>query len=565
MRSGIVLRWVVPPWNRLPAVLAFALLLYQIAVPWVVPHFVTQDGPSHVYSATVLWDLLLHHGTSIYSPLYTIQRNLLPNWSSTVVLAAGRSMVGAEHAEQLFLTLAFLIGFLAWCYARRALAPGQSPWTPVANFLYQTWFLWIGFFNFYLGMALLPLAAGFYAQKEGWLSLRRAAALALVLLALFATHLMAAAVALTTVLAIGFWVHIAVPAVSGENLRHRWLPPVERVRQFGLLLLAAAPAMVLMLLWATRAETPVKLDPRIAWAWQEFPMHIFLTAGGEAKQRLLWEVLLSYAGVATLLLRRREWASSKGGLVLATLLVFVAYLVVPDRGFGGNEAKIRFSWAVFVLAGLVAYSASRLRLLHVPFAIFFAWFGCLNTIATGRTASSASNVAGNYLAVARRIAPGSSLVRLHYPTPELPAQYGYAGSGRDPVFHLDALVAARGRCLDLSDYEALSRVFPVVFKSYVDPGHLSVLWSFEGPDPDSDQALRWIDSDFPVPVDFVLVVGDIHSPEAAPMGMPKMIDYLDSTRRLLAASPDRVFRLYERRCEAAGANSERTAGRACAP
>jgi len=424
--------------------------------------------------------------------------------------------------------------------------------------------MWIGFFNFYLGMALLPLAIGFYVKKEGRLSLRRAAALALVLLVLFATHLIAAVVALATVLTIAFWVHIAVPVVCGSNASRRWLPPPDRVRQFGLLLLAAAPAAALLALWLAGAEAPAKLDPRVAWAWQQFPMHIFLTAGGEAKQRLLWQVLLGYAGLAALLLRGREWASAKGGLVLATLLVFAAYLLTPDRGLGGGEAKIRFSWAVFVLAGLVACSASRLRYLHVPMAIFFACFTWANTVATVRTAAAVNHVAEDYLTVARRIAPGSSFVRLRYPTPELAAQYGYVGIGRDPVFHLDALAAADGRCLDLSDYEALSRVFPVVFKSYIDSGQLSGLWSFEGPDADSDKTLQWINNNFPVPADFVLVVGDIRSPDAVRMGMPHIIDYLESTMRPVASSPGRTFRLYERRCGASSDDPERTAGRACA-
>jgi hypothetical protein len=550
-------------WHGLPTVLALALLVYQVSVPWLVPHFTTQDGPSHVYSATVLRDLMLHHKTSVYSALYTVQRHVLPNWTSTVVLAAGGAVAGAQHDEQLFIGLAFLIGFLAWCYARRSLAPAESRFTPVANFVYQTWFLWIGFFNFYLGMALLPLAIGWYACREGRLTPRRAAVLALLLLALFATHLIGAAVAMVVVLATAFWVHIAVPLVRGENPGRRRLPTPDRLRQFGWALLAAAPVVVLMGMFAAHAPAAVKFDSQIAWAWRQFPMHIFLTAGGEAGQRLLWEVLLGYAGLAVVLFKKQEWASAKGGLVLATLLIFAVYLLVPDRGFGGSEAKIRFSWAVFVLAGLVACSASRLRYLHVPLAIFFAWFGWSNALATQRTASAISHVAADYMAVAGRIAPGSSLVRLRYPTPQLAAQYGYEGAGKDPVFHLDALTAAAGRSLDLSDYEALSRMFPVVFKSYVDAGQLSGLWSFEGPDPDSDKTLDWINGNFPMPADFVLVVGDVQAAEAQRMGMPHMIGYLDSTMSQVASSPHGLFRLYERRCDAPRQSAERAPRRAC--
>ena len=555
----------LPLWTVLPAVLALVLLAYQLAVPWLVPHFSTQDGPSHVYSATVLWDLVLHHKTSAYSPLYTVQRGALPNWTATLILAAARPLVGAKHAERLFFSLAFLAGFLAWCYARLALAPQESRWTPVANFLYHTWFLWIGFFNFYLGMALVPLAIGLYVRKEGRLSSRRAAALALTLLVVFATHLVAAVVALMAILVIAFWVHIAVPVVCGTNARARWLPPLDRVRQFGLLLLAAAPVVLLMAVWLAKAEAPANFDPQIAWAWEQFPMHIFLTAGGEAKQPLLWEVLLGYAGLGALLLKGREWASAKGGLVLATLLVFAAYLFVPDKGFGGSEAKIRFSWAVFVLAGLVACSASRLRFLHLPMAVFFACFAWANTTATLRTAAAVSNVVEDYLKVARHIAPGSSFVRLRYPAPGLAAHYGYEGIGRDPVFHLDALVAADGHSLDLGDYEALDdRIFPVVFKSYVDRMQLSGLWSFEGPDPDSDKTLQWIEYSFPVPADFVLVVGDIRSPDSVRMGMPRIIDYLDSTMRPVASSPGRTFRLYQRRCGAPIDDPDRATGHPCA-
>lgn len=552
-------------WNWLPGILAFALLLYQLAVPWTVRHFVTQDGPSHVYSATVTWDLLLHHQTSVYSPLYTLRRKLLPNWTSTILLAMIRPIAGADHTEALFATFAFLLGFLTWCYANRVLSAGESAWTPVANFLYQSWFLWIGFFNFYLGVALLPLAIAYYARQEGWLNLRSTGILTTILLALFFTHLIAAAAAVATVLVLGFWMHIAIPGFAGKNPSHRWIPSLERVRQFGLICAATAPTILLMLLFARGAHTALKLDPQIAWAWHEFPMHIFLTATGEAKQRVLWEFLLINAGAAALLLKKREWASVKGGLVAATVLMFAVYLTVPDRGFNGTEAKIRFSWICFILAGLVACSASRLRLLHVPIAIVFTWFVFANTAATQRTAERVSDLVETYSAVAGRIPPRASFVRLRYPSPELAERYSYAGAGRDPVFHLDALMAARSYSLDLSDYEALTKIFPLVYKSYLEPGQLSGLWSFEGPDPDSPKTISWIDENFPVPIDFVLVVGDADSEAGARMGMPQMIEYLDSKMRRVVATRSHWLRLYERSCTASDTAPERTAGRPCAP
>jgi len=73
--------------DRLPAILAFALLAFQLALPWTVPHFATQDGPSHIYTAGVATDLILHHGHSHFSPVYQMNRRLVPNWTATILFA----------------------------------------------------------------------------------------------------------------------------------------------------------------------------------------------------------------------------------------------------------------------------------------------------------------------------------------------------------------------------------------------------------------------------------------------------------------------------------------------
>lgn len=563
-RSRITSR-LVSAWNLLPALLAFSLLLYQMAVPWTVAHFATEDGPSHVYAAAVFGDLVLHHKTSVYSRLYTVQREPLPNWTATVALAVGELVVGTEHAEQLFLSLTLAIGFFAWCYANRAFSPEHGAWTPLANFLFQTWFLWLGFFNFCLGVALLALAIGFYVRKQGRMDTWRTGVLGLILLTVFATHLVAAGSAVAVLMTIAFWMHIAIPVATRANPNRRWCPPSPSVRQFLLLTAAAAPTIALLVLFAVDGQTPVKLDPQIAWAWATFPKHIFLTARGDAEQRLLWKAVLIYASLAALLLKKKEWASAKGGLVLATLLIFGVYLLIPDRGFGGAEAKIRFSWIFFVLAGLVACSASRLRYLRVPAAIFVAALVYSNTVQTQRTAEAVSGVLADYLSVAGRIVPHSSLVRLRYATPLLADRYHYAQIGRDPVFHADAFAAARTHSVDLSDYEALSEVFPLVFKDSVTRREELGLWGFEGPDPGSPAILRRLAESLPEPIDFVLFVGDAHTPQAERAGVASMLAYLNSAMRLVASSRDSVFRLYERRCEVVTGPPERFAGRACIP
>ena len=73
-------RW----WSAVPAALAFGLIVAQAALPWTAKHFVTQDGPSHLYNAMVAKDLALEPH-SFYAAVYAIQRNFVSNWGTVVV------------------------------------------------------------------------------------------------------------------------------------------------------------------------------------------------------------------------------------------------------------------------------------------------------------------------------------------------------------------------------------------------------------------------------------------------------------------------------------------------
>lgn len=518
--------------KRLPTLLAFTLLAIQLAVPWTVAHLHTQDGPSHVYGAAILSGLLLHHKTSIYSHLYTVQRAVLPNWTSTLALAAANAVEGPEHAEQIFFTLAILTGFLAWGYAKAAISREESPWSPVTVFLYSTWFLWsAGYYNWFLGMALLPVAMGLYAHKNGWLTPGRTAALALLLLLLFATHVVAVAAALAVLLTIAMWMHVVVPVASGE----RWRP-----QQLGLIALACVPSIILLAIFAATVKNgATKFESNIAVAWHTFPKHVFLTSRDNVQQ-FAWKALLACAGVSVLLFRKREWASIKGAIAVASAVLFAVYLLVPDEGLNGADAKIRFSWAFFIVAGLVAMSASRLRWARIPVALMFAGCVWVNTFATQRTVAAASNALGDYFAVADQIPEGATFVRFRYPTPHLLEKYGIAGIGRDPLFHLEAIVAAKRRAVDLGDYEEISDVFPVVYKRFINRDYLYTFWSFEGPEPTARKGFDWVRENFPAPIDYVLLVGD--TAESRVMG-----EYLESIMSVAAESPSHWYRLYRRR------------------
>ena len=123
------------------------------------------------------------------------------------------------------------------------------------------------------------------------------------------------------------------------------------------------------------------------------------------------------------------------------------------------------------------------------------------------------------------------MIRFRYRTPDLPARYGVEGIGRDSLFHLDALIAARCRCIDLSDYEALTETFPVVFRNNVDRGLQMALWGMEGPGANTSEQFDWLRARLPVPIDYVVVVADGSSPGA---GRDKLVANIKSGMRLVS-------------------------------
>jgi hypothetical protein len=290
-------------YRYIPAALSFFLLAWQLSLPWRPAHFVTQDGPSHLYGGVVLRELLFNHAHSIYSPWYTLQRTPLPNWAASILLALAERIGGAANAERLFLNFAVLAGFLAIAYAIRALSPTLPPFNPLANFLLQTWFLGIGFYNFFLGMALMPFAIGFYARSKERFRWSRAACLAAIFLAIYASHLIAAFVAVMAVL-----------------LMARWSPREYRVAHLSKVAVAALPVLVLALVYVLSQHGQTKFVSDARLAWQQFPMQVFVTASGpDGFQGLPRKILLFYAALAALLLRREEWRSPRGALVFAAV------------------------------------------------------------------------------------------------------------------------------------------------------------------------------------------------------------------------------------------------------
>jgi hypothetical protein len=504
--------------TKLPSILALVLLVIQIVLPWTVPHFVTQDGPSHVYSAVTARDLLIHRD-SLQRFLYHFQPGILPNWTSTILIAAIATIAGATNAERVMVDICILAGFFSFQYAVRSLASVPRGFTPLANFLFNTWFLWFGLYNFALGMALCPLVIGYFVRHRRTLGIKNAMLLAAGTTLLFFTHLIPSAIAVLTVLTIALWTHAR-----------------QALYRTSIAAAAMLPTIILIVLFAV-GKPAVEWKPEVRAALAHFPMHIFVTAHGRAgEQTLLAPAILLYMVLATIGLRRDEWRSEKGALVAVSFISFGLYILVPDEGLGGSMTKTRFAWIVFILGGLVAASAAR-RLFEKPISLYIAVLMSWNLFVTWQALGRSSRAIEDYISATDRIPRGSVFVRILYPTPRTTEHYGLTFMSRDPFFHLDAYSASRRGAIDLSDYEALSLIFPLALRPRIGEGVRASLWALEGPGDRVADSLAWIREKLPVPIDYVVLVSDGDA-----IGLTSR---LNSEMRLFATSPGNFVRVYQ--------------------
>lgn len=471
-----------------PALLAFLLLAMQVAVFWAGRRFLTQDGPSHLYNAVVARELLLA-SRSPYAAIYQVAPGG-SNWGTVAVFNLAALAAGEDHAEQLAASLGVLAGFFSLAYFLRALSPGESPWTPLLNFCLSAWFLWAGYYNFYFSMLLSPLLAGYFLRRASVLSWRQTLLLGLGTSAQFVVHPLPAAIT------VGVLCCLAV-----------WLRGAARLWRLAAALLPVCSCLTYFLVTSQdSAHAPLNL----AGSWRSFPNHVFAAARGASGEQLLLSLaMLFYFAVGLASMRKAEWRGVRGAMALAAGGLFAGYFLAPDYAFHGGQVKIRLSWAMYMFGCLTAWSTLRMRPLRTAVAVFVACgVAAMLAVALEQNVRGVSAAGQEYIALLDRLPDGATFVRLRYPAEQTQRRFGFPDVALDPLTHVDSLVAARRRLIDLSDYQAVAQTFPVRFRDSVAEGKRWELADLEGNGPDGSKSLRSLLSSAPIPIDCVVVLGD---------------------------------------------------------
>jgi hypothetical protein len=466
-----------PRRRRLGEALLFAALLAAHLAPLVaLPRLPTQDGPSHqaLAYALAVWD---EPEGALLRQWFVRTEGLRPNACLFHVQAALIGIVDAATAEKILLGGYVVLLPLALLYAVRSV-DGDSGFLAVLGFPFVYNFLTnLGFFNFGYGLAGYLLALGVLLRQRraaGWRRAWRIAVLGLLSLAVYLSHPVPLVVLVVSVITLGgWWAWRAARRHAGETptlaaaAREHLLPP----------LLAVAPALALFVgFFDGRLDRPTRWEPFLASARQLFTLETLASldrrtvwVAGALAAFLLWLVLDELRRRVDEAARRPGVARPAEGLLLLALVTAAMVFVSPDDVAGGGFLVDRLT--LFPPLVLVLWLAGGRWGLGLRWAVQGIAAGLAVTMLTLLWGSwvEVDRTLDDYRAAAERIEAGHVALPVAF-AHQVADDSGAAVPYRVyPFVHALGYTAATRPIVHLGLYEGTSDLFPLRFRSELDP------------------------------------------------------------------------------------------------
>ena len=143
----------------------FGLVAAYGALPWVLAYVPSQDGPSHINAAAILWDIVFHRPTRNIE-FYTIRPHFYTNLGVDLVALPMLPLFGPIATEKLILCLVLVLMPTAGYFIAKASAVSPSPTLLLlVPYAYTTTTV-LGNYNFLLSVIIGLFIFASVAQSE---------------------------------------------------------------------------------------------------------------------------------------------------------------------------------------------------------------------------------------------------------------------------------------------------------------------------------------------------------------------------------------------------------------
>jgi hypothetical protein len=431
----------------------------QILTLWMWKFFPSQDGPSHLYNVTVLFNF---SKVPLYRDYFKIEFSPIGNMLTDLLLGNLMRLFSPLIAEKILISIYLILFPVALRILLTALAPEVAlGFSFFAFALSYNFFLHMGFWNFCLSVPLALLTLWMVVRPAKPVTRISISALFLLAFATYLAHLVAWGI---LALATGWILWCEQRGWPATKTLRR---PLDRVWTFA----AVVAPTVLAALFV--AHQPHRFGfPRMSLAAKAqllYKLRFLMGYGGSETmlQRTLFVVfLIALAALAarSFACRSRFWNPF---LALAGLCIFMAVFGPARYGNGRNiRERAELFGILFLVAGLAV--SGWPQKVNPILAVCLSALSLL-AIWNRRSAYDYWNTRlGEYAALEQRIEPNSTVLPLVFEESQI-----------HPTLHAIRYWSPKP-FIDVSDYEAASKDFIVRFR----PGKSLTqdnLWSSDGP------------------------------------------------------------------------------------
>lgn len=456
------------------------LILLHLIPVFGVNYFVTHDGPAHLYNAVLLKEFVLDKEFCSNS-IFELTPFPVPNYLGHAIMAGFSFVFSPSMSEKLMLAVYVIVFALSF----RKLVLWFNPGNPLLAWLVfpfiHSFLLYMGFYNFCLGTALLLLSVWFFMSRRDNPGFKNSVILFLLTAGLYFSHLFCF---------LFFVFFIIIHYVYERVLKEKRSDPIAYLRSLGGFSIALIPGLFLSVLFiVTESQTGIfqgkrkKFMALLEWIAEGRP---FITLK-DTEYVYTW---LFGLGIGVLLLQTLAYRLKKDKNWLAAdlflfgaLISLVSCFIFPDEAATGGFVSVRWILFFFIFLALWIACQSQKFVYQAVLVVLFTGLSCYRVYYHYKEEVKLSGAVEEYVAVKDHVHRKEILLPLNY-------------SENWMHSNISNYLGAETGVQVLDNYEGNKPHFPLRFREGKDP--YRNLGNFAGKIPPQPDFRKYLESGNPL-------------------------------------------------------------------
>lgn len=480
--------------------LFWTMLLVTVLPIWIFPHFLTSDGPCHIYNSGILAQFWWGDA-AYYDKFYYVNAQADPNWTSHILLSVLSMVFSGSIADKLVITLCVLLFTTGFRYMVLSFGNGQKGMALWGLILVWQMAMFMGFYNYMMSMGMFFFIGGYWLRYYLTITWKQAAILSIISIGLFFSHLMG----LFFLLFVLFMLFVLI--VINPSTRHKGLS-FEFKAIFSVL-----PALYLTIKYVMRNYTRTDNNAKEPFDTLWGKLRDIFTMQSITNDEIILAKCISI-GIAILILVALFMIiiQKQGKLfwiiqVLFLMMIVLYYFRGYESLLGGSYISYRMETLVYVFGALFIASVKLPKVIHYAATITAVLLILGYTAFRLPAYKTISNIVSEYKSLDGMIVDSSVILPIKFELfPSDPNGVNIAN--RVLLFsHVAETTAPHKRLIYLENYEAAMGYFPLLWKPEVNPYSILAVGNAFGHEevPPNIDIVKY--NREAVPIDYIIIWG----------------------------------------------------------